>query len=236
MTSQVVIKGPQIVARALLDSGASMSLVSNRVAQTLQLPKTSTLVSFSGAQATPLQGAQSVTALNLCPTHSDQPVLAVTVAIVTKVTCDLPLQGAAHVREMPHIHSLQLADPTFHLPGRVDLLLGCDVIPEIMLPNHITGPKQAPMACSIVFGWAVLGKSFPRVLNNLLMLSTQLGQNPMPYKLGFGKLKRLTLTNPFSLLKRRQYSNTLLTPISISTLRGIIKCPCQERATYHPLV
>ena len=119
MTSQVVIKGPggrQMVARALLDSVASMSLVSNRVAQTLQLPKTSTLVSFSGAQATPLQGAQSVIGLNLCPTHSDQPVLAVTAAIVTKVTCDSPLQGAAHAREMPHIRSLQLADPTFHLP------------------------------------------------------------------------------------------------------------------------
>ena len=31
-----------------------------------------------------------------------------------------------------------------------------------MLPNHITGPKQAPMACSTVFGWAVLGKYSPQ--------------------------------------------------------------------------
>ena len=148
-----------MVARVLLDS---VSLVSNRVAQTLQLPKTSTQVSFSGAQATPLQGAYSVTTLNLCPTHSAQPVLAVTAAIVNKVTCDLPLQGAAHVREMPHIKSLKLADPTFHLPGRIDLLLGCDVIPDIMLPDHITGPKQVPMACSTVFGWAILGKYSPQ--------------------------------------------------------------------------
>ena len=57
MTSQVLVKGPggrQMVAQAFLDSGASISLVSNRVAQTLQLPKTMTQVSFSGAQATPL--------------------------------------------------------------------------------------------------------------------------------------------------------------------------------------
>ena len=71
--------------------------------------------------------------MSLCLMNSDQPVLAVTAAIVPKVTCDLPLQGATHVRDMPHIRSLQLADPTFHLPGRVDLLLGCDVIPDIML-------------------------------------------------------------------------------------------------------
>ena len=135
-----------MISRTLLDSGASMSLVSNRVAQNLQLSRISTHVSFSGAQATPLQGAQSITSMSLCPMNSVQSVLAVTAAIVSKVTCDFPLQGATHVRDMPQIKSLQLADPTFHLPGRVDLLLGCDVIPDIMLHDHVTGPKNAPMA------------------------------------------------------------------------------------------
>ena len=43
-----------MVARAFLDSGASMSLVSSRVAQTLQLPRMSAQVSFSGVQDTPV--------------------------------------------------------------------------------------------------------------------------------------------------------------------------------------
>ena len=124
----------------------------------LQLPKTIAQVRFSGAQAAPLQGAQSITTMSLSPMSSSEPVLNVTASIVSKVTCDFPLQGTAHVRNMPHIKSLSL---TFHLPGRVDLLLGFDILPEIMLHDHIAGPKHAPMALNTVFGWAILGRYLP---------------------------------------------------------------------------
>ncbi len=48
----------------------------------------------------------------------------ISAAVVPKVTCDLPLQGAAGVQDLPHLKDLELADPTFYLPGRIDLLLG----------------------------------------------------------------------------------------------------------------
>ena len=182
MTVQVLVKGlggRQSMARALLDSGASMSLVSNRVAQTLHLSNVSTNVSFSGAQATPLQGAQAITSMSLCPMNSEEPVLAVTAAIVSKVTCDLPLQGATHVRDMPHIKSLKLADHTFHLPGRVDLLLGCDIIPEIMLHVHVSGPKDTLMAMNTIFGWAVLGKYSPKGSNQSINTISPAGADPL---------------------------------------------------------
>ena len=145
MTSQVLVKGPggrQMVAQALLDSGASISLVSNRVAQTLQLPKTMTQVSFSGAQATPLQGAHSITTMLLSPMSSGESVFNVTAAIVSKVTCDLPLQGAAHVRNMPHIKSLSLADPTFQLPGRVDLYWVVIFFQKLCCMTILQGPSM----------------------------------------------------------------------------------------------
>ena len=53
MTSQVIMEAPfgkMFVARALLDSGASMSVVSDRAVQCLQLPKTPQAISLSGAQ------------------------------------------------------------------------------------------------------------------------------------------------------------------------------------------
>ena len=51
MTSQVVLEGPRghrLVARTLLDSGATMSLISSKAAQCLQLPRTNTHITFSG--------------------------------------------------------------------------------------------------------------------------------------------------------------------------------------------
>ena len=55
MTSQVILEAPSgkwIVVRALLDSGAGLSLVSQRVVQQLQLPKTSRELSISGVMGT----------------------------------------------------------------------------------------------------------------------------------------------------------------------------------------
>ena len=164
MTSKVKLQGlngRSLIARALLDSGSSVSMISNQVAQTLQLPKQAKSISFSGAQDTPLQGTRHLTSVDLCTTTSNDPITSLITAIVPRVMCDLPLQGAAHVRNMPHISSLKLADPTFHLPGKIDILLGCDAIPYVMEDEHVSGPKDAPIAIKTVFGWAILGKYLP---------------------------------------------------------------------------
>ena len=145
----------------------------------------------------------------LCPMSSNKPVLNVTTAIVSKVTCDLPLQGATHVNDMPHIVSLNLADPTFHQPGRIDLLLGCDTIPDtipdIMLQNYIV---------NTVFGWAILGKYLPQ--GNHQTVNVVNPTEVMTSLPVFGKFRNRPLTNPRSLLMRSLYSNTLLPPILTS--------------------
>ena len=99
--------------------------------------------------------------MTLCPTQQQSPSMSISAAVVQKVTCDLPLQGASNVRDMPHIKPLCLADPTFHLPGKVDLLLGCDVMPQLMLPESRSGPKNTPTAWKTMFGWAILGQFTP---------------------------------------------------------------------------
>ena len=66
----VVLEGPRgqrLVARALLDSGASMSLVSARAAQHLQLPRTNMHITFSGVQGTPAKATNVLVILQLSP-------------------------------------------------------------------------------------------------------------------------------------------------------------------------
>ena len=165
MTAKVLLKGPggrQAMARALLDSGSTMLLISNKLTQSLQLPKQAMTISFSGAQDTPLKQSQAVTQVSLSPVDQQGPNLSTLAAVVQEVTCNLPLQGAFQVRDMPHIKALTLADPTFHAPGRVDLLIGCDLIPEILLQKQVIRPAGTPMAVKTIFGWAVLGKYLPQ--------------------------------------------------------------------------
>ena len=85
------------------------------------------------------------------------PQLEISAAVVSKVTCNLPLQGAPGVRDLPHLKDLELADPTFHQPGRINVLLGGDILPQILLPQSKSGPTNAPTAWSTIFGWALLG-------------------------------------------------------------------------------
>ena len=77
--------------------------------------------------------------------------------MVPKVTCNLPLQGAIGVQDLPHLQNLELADPTFYQPGRIDLLLGGDILPQILLPQSKAGPKNTSTAWNTIFGWALLG-------------------------------------------------------------------------------
>ena len=164
MTSQVLVKGPggrQMVARALLDTGATMSMVSSRVARTLQLPHQGPRVTITGLKDMTDNDSHPLVKLALCPVHPDKPVISMLAASVPKVAGDLPLQGAASVKDLDHIKPLKLADPTFHLPGKIDVLLGSNVMQHILLTEARSGLNDEPQARETVFGWAILGQFTP---------------------------------------------------------------------------
>ena len=129
MTAEVLLKGPQghqLKARAFLDPGAGMSLVTNRVAQMLELPLESSKTSFTTVQGTQCQGSKYLTTLTVSPLHKPgnyecRP------AVVHTVTENIPSRPQAPVHDYPHLLGLRLADPTFNIPGKVDILLGADL-------------------------------------------------------------------------------------------------------------
>ena len=161
MTAQVMITGPggqRMLARALIDPGAAMTLVSSRVTQMLNLPLTKANLAFTGVQGTPCKTARHLTTFVISPLQVNQTQVTLSAAVVQKVTDNLPVQGTPTVDELPHIQNLKLADPTYHKPGRIDVLLGADAYPELMVHDCIvTGPAKTPAAQNTIFGWAIVG-------------------------------------------------------------------------------
>ena len=74
--------------------------------------------------------------------------------IIDKITDDHPKQDASLVREMTAVKGLTPADSQFHKPGRIDVLLGADVLPYIQTTS---GPKSSIIAVETVFGHAFMG-------------------------------------------------------------------------------
>ena len=161
MTALVHLSGPggqRLPARALIDSGAGISLVSSRVAQLLHLPLNKTDLQFSGVQGTPCKASKHIAHLSLSPVQADQPLIPLTAAVVTTLTNDLPTQDLSPVTKLPHLTGLDLADPGFHTPGRIDILLGADIYHKLIghQPTR-TGESTDPAAVETIFGWAITG-------------------------------------------------------------------------------
>ena len=160
MTANVLITAPggqTVKARALIDPGATLSLVSNKLTKKLKLPKSKARITFTGVQGTPCKAANHVTELVISPLLGNQPQVTLTAAVVDKVTEDLPSQELPAIKELPHLQGLELSDPEFHKPNKIDLLIGAEVYPRLLSAHDcvVIGPRVVPAAT--IFGWVVCG-------------------------------------------------------------------------------
>ena len=161
MTSQVLLTnsvGEKVAARAMLDSGAAISVLSNRMMAQLQLQKTEDWMTVSGIESQKHSPARPTTNLTITSLSNPDWTTSVRAVILPKVTVDLPKHDLSAVKKMPHLQDLQLADPWFHKPKRVDLILDSDVFDQILLPNKIEGPPATPSAWETRLGWGIMGR------------------------------------------------------------------------------
>ncbi len=160
MTSQVRLTGPTgmtVIVRALLDSASSLSIISSHATRMLALSRRGGSVCIQGVGSATHTSSSPLSTVTLSPVHNTGWQREITVAVLNKVTRDLPMQGASSVRSLSHIKELKLADNQFDSPGTIDILLGQDIWQELFLPGEASGPPGTPMAWLTVFGWVIMG-------------------------------------------------------------------------------
>ena len=162
-TAQVLLTGPrgqEVKARALIDSGAALSLISNKVTQALGLPLTPSKLQLSGVQGISCKPTKFLTTLFISSLHNKEKKIKCNPAVVQVVTVDLPVEHMEPVHDLPHMMGLHLADTTYNTPGKIDLIVGAELAPQIMtkrLPR--TGEELQPIAQATEFGWVISGPS-----------------------------------------------------------------------------
>ena len=165
-TAQVLLTGPrgqEVKARALIDSGAGLSIVSSRVVKILDLPLESTRLQLSLVQGEPSKIIKHMANLSISPLQDRSMKIPCKAAVTAKVTCDLPVHLMEQVSDLPHIMGITLADPDYYLPGRIDILLGAELAPKVMARTLLRdGSPSQPIAQATHFGWVLSGPAARR--------------------------------------------------------------------------
>ncbi len=164
MTCQVIVESPQgtIKARALLDTGSSVSFISERLVQALKLRRHSQSARICGiAGMLHSDGKQSVTQFSVSSVYPPERKHKVNAFIVPQISGDLPICSVSSEMNWSHLKGLPLADPTYYQPGKIDIPLGVGVFAEVIRHGQRFGPPNSPIALNTNFGWVLAGDTGP---------------------------------------------------------------------------
>ncbi|XP_073972895.1 uncharacterized protein [Rhodnius prolixus] len=131
-------------ARALLDSGSEINLMTKAFAKESKLtynPMTGGIRGIGGNIATQVVGFVS-TNLKQCPPFSQ---LKVPFRVVTKTVPDAP-SSYFPVSDWEHLADRPLADPTFNEPSPVDVVFSASVFDALDLSQMIRSQNGSPNA------------------------------------------------------------------------------------------
>ena len=136
--------------------------------------KDTVAVATFGSSTEKICGATTFTLSSLLKKDWSHQVSAV---MVDKITGEHPRQDASMVKSLPAIKDLTPADPLFHRPGRIDVLLGADVLPYV---QSTSDTPSSIIAVDTVFGHAFMGTYKPTPTTTPIRASIQLANESSP--------------------------------------------------------
>lgn len=149
--------GHSHVLRALLDSGSMCDFITERAANLLGTRRFASNLKIAGLSQLSTS-TKGMLPLNVETLSGQLMASKHTFHILDKISVDLPrttLSPEVMQRVQPYI----LADPTFHLPGGIDVLLGGSLLPKLLTQeNYSLGPHM-PHVIGTHFGFVLMGQA-----------------------------------------------------------------------------
>ncbi|XP_008183743.1 uncharacterized protein LOC103309618 [Acyrthosiphon pisum] len=160
-TATVVVQtrhGYSVNVRALLDSASQSSFVTERCVHLLGLQRESRDIVVQALAGTQVPVVKGSTTINVRPVGLENPQFNINALILPRITGPIPSERV-FTEHWSHTVGLNLADPDYDKPLPVDILLGADVFPQLILGDKRVGNTGQPIALSTVFGWVLMGRT-----------------------------------------------------------------------------
>ncbi|XP_036345965.1 uncharacterized protein LOC118755225 [Rhagoletis pomonella] len=154
----IYLNGTNYSARALIDSGSECSFITERLKRRIRLPSKRMHAQVSGITNTTT--AQVKEACNIELRSSVDPLfrLNTSVLVLAPLTGNLPTCHISAVTKQA-FPDLILADKRFFVNEPVDLVLGGDIYPQIILSGLKKNILNTLLAQETVFGWIITGRT-----------------------------------------------------------------------------
>ncbi|XP_038122234.1 uncharacterized protein LOC119770795 [Culex quinquefasciatus] len=147
-----------VKCRALLDSGSDSNIITEKLANKLKLKMDRVDLPVSGLNDIQTRVKYLLsTKIESCVNAFASPVLDF--LVVPRITSNLPVVEI-DVAAWPLPPGLQLADPKFHTPGEIDLIIGNEIFFDLVKSGRVKTGRNAPTLAETELGW-VLGGAVP---------------------------------------------------------------------------
>lgn len=157
LVTLISTNGVRTTVRALLDQGSEACFITEAVVQRLNLKRDSVNADVVGLGRSEAGNAKSKVHVTMLTKDTEQRSIDIHALVFKSLTNLLPSQTIP-VLKWNHLQNLDLADPKYFEPSKIDLLLGADVYAQIIQAGLRKGPVGAPTAQRTMLGWILSGE------------------------------------------------------------------------------
>ncbi|XP_075150746.1 uncharacterized protein LOC142224853 [Haematobia irritans] len=148
--------GVSYPARALIDPASKSSFLTERFRNRVKLPVHAANVTISGVNSSISAKSSKMCNLRIRSPLNASVLLETTAIVLQSISGNLPSFTVSQ-EVLSQIPDIRLADPNLFVSRPVDILLGADLYPRILLEVCVQIVAQSLIAQISVFGWLVTG-------------------------------------------------------------------------------
>lgn len=140
--------------RAFLNPGAQTNFITQDLCNKLRLPQQRQQLAIRGIDST--RTAARFQTHAMIQSRFNVFKVRLTLSVLTDIIIDLPLSefNSSHLK-IPD--TITLADPTFHIPSRIDVLLGSGIFWDLLCVGQIKLGRNQPIAKKTKLDWIIAG-------------------------------------------------------------------------------
>lgn len=134
-----------------------LTLISQSMASKLKLPTCITQLKISGIGNQESQTSKASITISCRPIHTHSPIITTTAHILKNVTGYLPLEKVPDLTHIATHQRIPLSDKEYHTPAPIHLLLGSDVLGQVLDGTKVSLGPGRPNAFGTVFDFTLIG-------------------------------------------------------------------------------